>query len=64
LEYSLYITANSHNTIREIGSYRYKEDKDGNFTNEVVTSEDHSMDSLRYIVRELTDTQKGVLAFG
>jgi len=64
LEYSLYITANSHNTIREIGSYRYKEDKDGNFTNEVVASEDHSMDSIRYIVRELTDTQKGVLAFG
>ena len=45
----MYITLNSHNTIREINSYRYKEDKDGNFSNEVVTSEDHSMDALRYI---------------
>ena len=64
LEFELYITRNSHNVIREIGSYRYKEDKDGNFSNEVVEIDDHSMDALRYIVRDLVDGDKGVLAFG
>lgn len=64
LEFDLYITLNSHNTIREINSYRYKEDKDGNFSNEVVTSEDHSMDALRYIARDIIDGDKGLLAFG
>lgn len=64
LEFELYITRNSHNVIREIGSYRYKEDKDGNFSNEVVEIDDHSMDALRYVVRDLVDGEKGVLAFG
>jgi phage terminase large subunit len=64
LEFELYITRNSHNVIREIGSYRYKEDKDGNFSNEVVEVDDHSMDALRYVVRDLVDGDKGVLAFG
>jgi hypothetical protein len=30
----------------------------------VVEVDDHSMDALRYVVRDLVDGDKGVLAFG
>lgn len=64
LEYDLYITQDSTNLIREISMYRYKEDKDGNYTNEPISDGDHLLDAMRYIVRELVDNAQGILAYG
>jgi phage terminase large subunit len=41
------------NTIREIGSYKYKEDKNGNVFDEPVAFMDDAMAALRYAVEEL-----------
>jgi hypothetical protein len=63
LEYELLIVNSSTNLIREIGMYRFKEDKDGNATNEPIEEHDHTLDALRYIVRHLTEDNKGLMAF-
>jgi hypothetical protein len=62
LEYEIYIVKNSENLIFEIGQYRFKEDKDGQPTNEPIQEHDHALDALRYIVRYLSET-KGILSF-
>jgi len=62
LEYELYIVKSSSNLIFEISQYRFKEDKDGNATNEPIQEHDHSLDALRYIVRHLSEN-KGILSF-
>jgi len=62
LEYEIYIVKNSENIIFEIGQYRFKEDKDGQPTNEPIQEHDHALDALRYIVRYLSET-KGILSF-
>ena len=64
LEYELLIVNSSTNLIREIGMYRFKEDKDGNATNEPIEEHDHTLDALRYIVRHLAEDNKGLMAFG
>lgn len=38
------------NTIKEIKSYKYQRDKDGNILDKPVKFDDHSMDALRYCV--------------
>jgi phage terminase large subunit len=64
LEYELYIVRSSTNLISEIGQYRFKEDVNGNATNEPISEHDHALDAMRYIVRHLSEGQKGLLAFG
>jgi phage terminase large subunit len=65
LEYDIYIVNSSKNLIFEIGQYRFKEDKDGNPTNEPLEVNDHALDALRYAVRYLSENQTGnILAYG
>ena len=65
LEYDIFIVNSAKNLIFEIGQYRFKEDKDGNPTNEPFEVNDHALDALRYAVRYLSENQTGnILAYG
>ena len=44
----LHITGDSVNLIKEIGGYKYKENKDGMVLDEPVKFNDHLMDAMRY----------------
>jgi len=44
----LHITKDSVNLLKEIMSYKYREDKDGNVLEEPVKFNDHLMDAMRY----------------
>jgi phage terminase large subunit len=50
--YPLFITNNSENMKRELQSYKWKTDKDGNIAQDEapVKENDHSLDALRYAV--------------
>lgn len=64
-EYEIFVVNSSKNVIFEIGQYRWKEDKDGNATNEPLDVNDHTMDAMRYAVRYLTEAgESNILAFG
>lgn len=47
-QYKLRITQDSFNVIKEIGEYKWKEDKDGNVYEEPVKINDDAMDAMRY----------------
>lgn len=44
----IHVTANSKSVINELGSYKWKLDKDGNVIEEPVKANDHLMDAMRY----------------
>ena len=46
----MYINSSSINTIKEIQTYKYKEDKMGQVLEEPVKYNDHSMDAIRYAI--------------
>ena len=46
--YTLFVTKNSANTIKEFRNYKWKEDKNGNVLNTPVDAFNHSLDALRY----------------
>ena len=46
----LYLTRDSYNLIREMGSYRWKLDKNGLVMEEPIKENDHSADALRYAI--------------
>ena len=46
----LHILKDSVNLIKEIGGYKYKEDKDGNVMDEPVKFRDHLVDAMRYAI--------------
>tara|TARA_R110000796_G_scaffold9655_3_gene32927 strand:+ start:640 stop:1800 length:1161 start_codon:yes stop_codon:yes gene_type:complete len=46
--YSLFITKESTNTIKEFRNYKWKEDKNGVVLNDPVDSYNHSIDAIRY----------------
>lgn len=48
--YKLHVTKDSTNAIRELESYKYVEDRNGNPTNKPVDQNNHFCDSLRYSV--------------
>jgi phage terminase large subunit len=50
--YPLFVTHNSENIKRELQSYKWKTDKDGNIAQDEapVKENDHSLDALRYAV--------------
>ena len=48
--YKINIHPSSENLIKEFKNYKYKQDKDGNYSNEPVGKFDHGIDSLRYFV--------------
>lgn len=47
--YKLNITQGSHNVLKEIRSYKWAEDKDGNQINKPVDFLNHSIDGIRYV---------------
>ena len=64
--YPLHITHNSENMKRELQSYKWKTDKDGNIAADEapVKENDHSLDALRYAVfTKLTTKQPTWVAF-
>lgn len=48
--YRLHITEDSINLLREIQSYKWAEDKNGNTLDMPIKSNDHAMDALRYAI--------------
>ena len=48
--HKIYISENCANTIKEIESYKWREDKEGNLLEEPVKFMDHTMDALKYAV--------------
>ena len=48
--YPIYITRDSKNIIREMGSYKWKVDKNGIVLDEPIKENDHSADALRYAI--------------
>jgi len=48
--YTLNVTKDSLNVIKESRNYKYKEDKNGNILNEPADAFNHTMDALRYAI--------------
>lgn len=49
-QYKLHILEDSVNLIKEIRSYKWKEDKEGRILEEPVKFNDHAMDAMRYAI--------------
>lgn len=54
----LYITKDSSELLKEIRSYKWKEDKDGKILDEPVKFNDHAISAMRYAIEDL-DLQEG-----
>lgn len=52
------IHPNCVNTIKEIQTYKYREDKDGNVLDEPVDFNNHAMDALRYATEPLRNIKE------
>lgn len=46
----LHIHRQSHNVIKEIRGYKFKQDRDGNVIDDPVKRDDHLMDAMRYAI--------------
>jgi phage terminase large subunit len=46
--YKIYVQDDSYNLIRELRNYKWKQNADGAFTNEIVGGMDHAIDAARY----------------
>jgi phage terminase large subunit len=46
----IFIEGSSKNIISEFGSYRFKEDKDGNLLDTPEDDNNHTIDSIRYVL--------------
>jgi len=53
-----YVTKRSHNTKKELRNYKWKENKQGDTTNEPMDNFNHSMDAIRYCA--VTKLKKGI----
>ena len=56
--FPLYITANSHNGIKELQSYKWKKDKEDNVIDEPIKANDDFCDSFRYAIYNYHDIPK------
>ena len=54
----LYITKDSANIIKEIKSYKWKEDKDGKILDEPIKFNDHAADAIRYAIMSFNFKQE------
>ncbi len=52
---TLLIPESSANLIKEIQSYQWKEDREGNVLSEPVKFNDHLMDAMRYVIYGITE---------
>ncbi|WP_042369794.1 PBSX family phage terminase large subunit [Bacteroides neonati] len=50
LSMDLYVTERSYNLMKELRTYVWDKDKDGNYINEPVDKDNHLMDAMRYYV--------------
>jgi phage terminase large subunit len=50
-QYKINVVKGSENVIKELDSYSWKSDKDGNVFDEPVKIDDHSMDAFRYVIQ-------------
>ena len=48
-QYKLNITKDSVNLIKELRSYAWEQDKEGNYTNKPIDFNNHAIDALRYV---------------
>jgi phage terminase large subunit len=51
--HKIHIHPSCINAIKEIQTYKYREDKDGNVLDEPVDMNNHAMDALRYALQPL-----------
>lgn len=59
--YKLNVTASSHNLLKELRSYKWAEDKEGNTINKPVDFLNHAIDAVRYVaLNKLTQSHGGV----
>lgn len=49
-QYPLYVTKNSHNLVKELGSYKWKKDKNDNIIEEPIKLNDDGLDATRYAI--------------
>ena len=61
-QYKIHILNNSVNLIKEIRSYKWKEDKEGRILEEPVKFNDHAMDAMRYALASLQN-RKPMISF-
>lgn len=57
-QHKLNVTRASNNTIKEFHSYVWMQDKNGNFEQEPVDFNNHSIDAIRYVVMERLNAKK------
>lgn len=55
----IFIEQSSKNILHEFGSYRFKEDKDGNLLDTPEDDNNHTIDSIRYILESTINKPKG-----
>lgn len=60
-QYKMHILEDSVNLIKEIRSYKWKEDKEGRILEEPVKFNDHAMDAMRYALASLQKTNRPVV---
>jgi len=60
-QYKLHILEDSVNLIKEIRSYKWKEDKEGRILEEPVKFNDHAMDAMRYALASLRKVSQPVI---
>lgn len=61
-QYKLHILEDSVNLIKEIRSYKWKEDKEGRILEEPVKFNDHAMDAMRYALASVQN-RKPMISF-
>ncbi len=62
-QYKLHILEDSINLIKEIRSYKWKEDKEGRILEEPVKFNDHAMDAMRYALVSVQNSRKPIISF-
>ena len=60
-QYRLHILSDSVNLIKEIRSYKWREDKEGRTLEEPVKFNDHAMDAMRYALASLQKVSQPVI---
>lgn len=55
----MYITENSTNIIYEFGSYKWKQDKDGNLLDAPEDNNNHTIDAIRYVLESELNKKTG-----
>lgn len=60
-QYKIHALSDSVNLIKELRSYKWREDKEGRILEEPVKFNDHAMDAMRYALASLQKTNRPVV---